>query len=69
MQTKKMSFIESMANIAIGYLIAVLSQIVIFPMFSIHIPLRDNFLIGVWFTIISLIRSYFLRRLFNAIKT
>jgi hypothetical protein len=65
-QTRTMSFIESCTNIAIGYGVAVLSQVIVFPMFNIHIPLKDNFLIGVWFTGISLIRSYAIRRWFNA---
>lgn len=52
-------------NVAIGYLVAVLSQIVIFPWFSIQVPLSDNLLIGAYFTIISLVRSYVLRRWFN----
>lgn len=53
-------------NIAIGYGVAIISQIVIFPLFGIHIPLRDNLLIGLWFTGISLVRSYAIRRWFNA---
>ena len=64
-QSKKHSFLESLVNVAIGYGIAILSQIVIFPLFGIHIPLRDNLLIGVIFTIVSIVRSYALRRAFN----
>jgi hypothetical protein len=59
--------IESIVNIAIGYGVALLSQLAIFPMFNIHIPLSDNIAIGAWFTLISLIRSYCIRRLFNKI--
>lgn len=66
MQTRLGSFIEAAANILIGYLVAVLSQLLIFPLFGIQIPLADNLLIGLWFTLISLIRSYVLRRWFNA---
>jgi len=65
MQSKKHSFIESIINVLIGYIIAVLSQIIIFPLFGININLSDNFLIGLWFTLISIIRSYMIRRLFN----
>lgn len=64
-QSKKHSFLESIVNVAIGYGIAILSQIAIFPLFGIHIPLRDNLLIGVIFTIVSIVRSYALRRAFN----
>lgn len=65
MQSKKHSLIESLTNIAVGYSVALLSQIIIFPFFNIIIPLRDNILIGVWFTVISIIRSYVIRRFFT----
>lgn len=68
MQTKKMSLVETCCNIAIGYVVAILSQIAIFPMFGINIPIHDNLMIGLWFTIISLVRGYVLRRVFNRIK-
>ena len=57
--------IESISNVAIGYMVALASQLAIFPMFGIHIPLSDNIAIGAWFTVISIIRSYAVRRLFN----
>jgi hypothetical protein len=66
MQSRLASFIESIVNIAIGYGVAVGSQLVIFPLFGIDIPLSDNLAIGLWFTVISLVRSYVVRRMFNA---
>lgn len=65
MQTKFQSFIESTINILIGYLIALLSQVLIFPIFDIYVSFQDNLLIGLYFTLISLIRSYLIRRYFN----
>ena len=65
MQRRMESLIESLANIAVGYLVAVGSQMLVFPMFEIDVPARTNFLIGLWFTGISLVRSYALRRVFN----
>ena len=65
MQTRTQSLIESATNILIGYIVAVLSQVAIFPLFSINIPLSDNLLIGAYFTVISLVRSYVVRRYFN----
>lgn len=65
MQTKTHSIIESLTNVIIGYVVAFLSQIIIFPMFGIYVPLSDNLLIGAWFTVISIIRSYVVRRYFN----
>ena len=64
-QTRTQSFVESLTNVAIGYFVAVGSQIIIFPFFGINIPVWDNFLIGLWFTVISIARSYIIRRWFN----
>ena len=68
-QSRAMSGAESVANVAIGYGVAVASQLVIFPLFGVHLPLSDNLLIGAWFTVISLARSYVVRRLFNRLHT
>jgi hypothetical protein len=65
-QTKKGSLIEALMNIAIGYGVALISQILVFPMFGIDVPISTNLWIGAWFTAISLIRSYIIRRWFNA---
>ena len=65
MQSRLHSFIESLTNIAIGYAVAVTSQMLIFPLYGIHIPLTQNLAIGLWFTVISIIRSYLLRRWFT----
>lgn len=65
-QTRLSSLIESLMNIAIGYGVALLSQIAIFPMFDIHVSITTNLWIGAWFTLISLVRSYVIRRWFNA---
>jgi hypothetical protein len=65
-QSKIGSAIEAGMNVLIGYGIAVASQVLIFPLYGVHIPLASNFTIGLWFTVISLVRSYALRRWFNA---
>ncbi|MFN3014477.1 hypothetical protein ACK1CN_00930 [Vibrio coralliilyticus] len=65
MQSKKQSVIESVTNVVIGYVVALFSQLAIFPFFGIHLPFSDNLLIGAFFTIVSIIRSYVVRRLFN----
>ena len=65
-QTKLESLLESSVNIFIGYFVALASQLLIFPLFDINIPLSSNLWIGAWFTVISLLRSYVIRRWFNA---
>ena len=68
-QTRLASFIESCLNVLIGFGVALLSQLLVFPLFGIHIPLSQNLAIGLIFTVISIIRSYWVRRLFNYLHT
>lgn len=65
MQTRIQSFIESCINVAIGYGVALASQMLVFPIFGINIPLSSNLAIGAIFTVISIARSYAVRRIFN----
>ena len=65
MQTRYESFKESIVNIIIGYVVAVLSQLLVFPLFDIVVEFSDNLMIGLYFTVISLIRSYLVRRYYN----
>ena len=68
MQTRWMSLAESLTNIAVGYALAVLTQIAVFPIFGLQASLGENLLIGGIFTLISLLRSFVLRRVFNALS-
>jgi hypothetical protein len=68
MQSKKFSLLESVVNVIVGFFISLISQIIIFAMYDVHFSLQTNMLMGLWFTIISIIRSYTLRRIFNKIK-
>lgn len=65
MQSRTNSLIESATNILIGYWCAVLTQIIVFPIMGIDISLNKNLMIGLVFTLISLLRSYVIRRAFN----
>jgi hypothetical protein len=64
-QSRRASFAESLANLVAGYVIALLVQIVTFPMFGMRPSLGDNLAIGAIFSIASVLRSYALRRVFN----
>jgi hypothetical protein len=64
-QPKSHSLMEAIVNILIGYSINLGVQLLVFPLFHIHIPLSSNIGIGLIFTVISLVRSYLLRRIFD----
>ena len=67
-QTRLMSLVETATNIAVGFLISLVSQIYIFQAFGIHLALHDNVMITVYFTVISIVRSYALRRWFEHLR-
>ena len=67
-QSRLMSLVESVANVAVGYGVAVVTQILIFPVFGLHTTLAQNLKMGAVFTIVSLGRSYALRRLFERLR-
>jgi hypothetical protein len=67
-QTRKASLTESLMNVAIGYGIALAAQIIVFPWFGINIPLASNIAIGLIFTVVSIARSFALRRLFEVLR-
>ena len=68
MQTRKGSMVEAVVNVLIGYGVAVGSQMVVFPLLGIQVDVSTNFIIGLIFTVISLVRSYLLRRIFTKLK-
>lgn len=63
-----MSLVESVANVIVGYSVAVATQILIFPVFGLHTTLTENLKMGAVFTVVSIARSFALRRLFEAIR-
>ena len=66
-QSRLMSLIEATTNVIVGYGVAVVTQILIFPIFGLQTTLGQNLAMGGVFTIVSLFRSFALRRLFEAI--
>ena len=67
-QSRTMSLVESVANVVVGYGIAVVSQLLLFPVFGMHMTLEQNLKLAGAFTFISICRSFALRRLFEAIR-
>lgn len=67
-QTHLGSWLEAWANIAIGFAINWVANMAILPLFGFHVTGTQAFHIGLIFTVISLVRSYVLRRVFNRIR-
>ncbi len=61
-QTRLGSLIEAWINVAINFC----ANLLILPLIGFHISVGQNLFIGVLYTIISVARSYVIRRWFNA---
>jgi hypothetical protein len=68
MQSRIMSAIETATNIAVGLVVSFLAQMVILPLYDIHISMSENVQITIFFTAVSIVRGYALRRIFNRIR-
>ena len=51
-QSRVMSLVESVANVVVGYGVAVVTQILIFPIFGLHTTLAQNLKLGLVFTVL-----------------
>lgn len=67
-QSRSMSLVESLTNVVVGYGIAVATQILVFPLFGLSTTLAENMAMGAIFTVVSIARSFTLRRLFEAAR-
>ncbi len=66
MQSRLGSFVEALVNVFIGFWINFLANLVILPLVGFHITLLQNAYIGVLYTVVSVARSYCIRRWFNS---
>ncbi len=65
-QTRLGSLIEALINVAIGFGINFCANLLILPLIGFQISMGQNLFIGVLYTVISVARSYVVRRWFNA---
>lgn len=64
-QKRKHSFIEAVISTVVGFFLTLLVQAIVFPLYDIHTTHSENLQITGVFTIVSVIRGYVLRRIFN----
>lgn len=68
MQTKKQSLVEIIISTAIGFVVSLISTFILFPIVGIESTSSKNVMVTVSFTVISIVRGYFVRRFFNNLK-
>lgn len=64
-QSKKNSLIETVTQTVIGLGTLILIQVIIYPLMGIPVTLFQNVIITIIFFVVSILRGYFIRRLFN----
>jgi hypothetical protein len=63
-----LALVEAVANVVSGLLVAVATQIAVFPMFGVQASLLQNLQLALVFTGVLIVRSFLLRRLFEALR-
>ena len=67
-QSRAMSMAEALTNVVVGYLLALGVQVALFPLLGVELGLSENLLIGAAFTVVSIARSFILRRFFESLR-
>jgi hypothetical protein len=67
-QSRKASLVEALINVDVGFGINMAMQFALFAWFGIHLAIRDGLIIGLIFTVVSIARSFILRRAFEALR-
>ncbi len=65
-QTRLGSLIEALFNVLLGFGISFVANLIVLPRFGYAVSATDAAGIGLIFTLISIARSYLIRRFFNA---
>ena len=67
-QSRIMSMVEAATNVVVGYVLAIATQIVVFPWFGIETGLAEHMTIGLAFVGVSLARGFLIRRFFEGLR-
>ena len=62
------SLIESMIDVGSGFILAILIQLYIFPLFNLYPSILDSIHIALIFTVVSITRSFLWRLIFKNIE-
>jgi uncharacterized membrane protein len=67
-QSRAFSLLEALSNVAVGLLVAMGTQLVVFHLLGIAVSTGETVIITCAFTAVSILRSYALRRLFETLR-
>ena len=58
--------IETLTSVFVGWLIGVILNMLVLPLFDYNITVIDSLWVSLIFTVVSVIRGYVIRRFFNS---
>lgn len=64
-QSRTMSLVESTASVVAGFIITVLIQYWVYPMFGVSIPATQALIVSFIIVIAAFVKNFSIRRLFN----
>jgi len=65
-QTRLMSLAETIVGVVCGFLVAMtLWRVIVTPYLDIPVSYEKNFMVTTLFTVVSIVRTYTVRRIFN----
>ena len=68
MQTKKQSFIEANTSTFIGFVVSYMLAYTVLPLYGVEQSAATSLEITLIFTVVSIVRGYAVRRLFNRLS-
>ena len=68
-QTRVMSLVEVATSSLIGFVVSIWANYAVLPLFGFRVKLSESFAITLVFMVISIVRSYLIRRFFAAYVT
>lgn len=68
-QSRRLSLLEAVVNVIVGYAFAVLAQLLFFPAIGLSVALLDHLRLGAIFTGLPVGRSYLLRWVFARLES
>lgn len=67
-QSRTLSAVEAATSVGVGFLLSLCTQAVLFPAVGLQASLSQNLRLALGFTLLSLLRSYAIRRLFARVS-
>lgn len=64
-QSRTMSLVETCAGTAAGFILTLILQALVYPLFGLHMTFATNLWLTIIFTVASIVRGYVLRRVFE----